>query len=327
MKKTSGGRKAATTQRRDLYQQVTDKIILALENGVAPWRRPWRSAQHTHGSALPLNATTGRAYSGVNIPLLWMAAEEKGFVTDRWLTYRQAKAAGGQVRKGESSSLAIIYKPFEKQAKDSSDNPLFKDGAPVMESLVMLKPLQLFNVAQCDGLPEAVADRGAAESPEKVSSALSRFQLDRVLALLNATGVTCTSFRQDRAYYQPAADRIVMPTTSQFVSEADYWSTLLHELVHATGHAKRLNREGITSSTRKFGDPVYAFEELIAETGSAFLCADLGIFGDVQHESYLSHWLQVLREDKKAFFRACRFAREASEYLLQPLNSQSVQAA
>ncbi|NON50106.1 DNA primase, partial [Klebsiella pneumoniae] len=106
-----------------------------------------------------------------------------------------------------------------------------------------------------------------------------------------------------------STDRIVMPTTSQFNSAADYWSTLLHELVHATGHSRRLSREGITSSSRKFGDPVYAFEELIAETGSAFLCAELGIYGDVQHESYLASWLKVLRDDKKAFFRACRFAR------------------
>ncbi len=158
MNKSIRGRKAAPAQKADLYQQVTDKIIAALEKGVPPWRRPWRSAQNVHGSALPVNATTGRHYSGVNIPLLWMSAEERGFSSDRWLTYQQAKAVGGQVRKGETSSMAIIYKPFEKQATDGNDNKLFdKDGNPVMESLAMLKPLQLFNVAQCDGLPDAVA--------------------------------------------------------------------------------------------------------------------------------------------------------------------------
>ncbi|MEH4661084.1 ArdC family protein [Phytobacter diazotrophicus] len=327
MNKSIRGRKVAPVQRTDLYQQVTDRIIASLEKGVPPWRRPWRSAQNVHGSALPVNPTTGRHYSGINIPLLWMSAEERGFPSDRWLTYQQAKAVGGQVRKGENSSLAIIYKPFEKQARDEQDNVLFDDaGNPVMESLSMLKPLQLFNVAQCDGLPEAVTGT-LPVAPEEVSSVLSDHQLDAVQRILNATGVTCTSYRQDRAYYQPATDRIVMPTTSQFVSERDYWSTLLHELIHASGHSKRLNRAGITSSSRKFGDPVYAMEELIAETGSAFLCAELGIFGDVQHESYLAGWLKVLREDKKAFFRACRYAREASEYLLQPLNSQSGAAA
>ncbi|UWS28909.1 ArdC family protein [Erwinia pyrifoliae] len=326
MKKKPRGRKAASTQRTDLYQQVTDKIILALENGVPPWRRPWRSAQNVHGSALPVNATTGRHYSGVNIPLLWMAAEEHGYTSDRWLTYQQAKTAGGQVRKGERSALAIIYKPFEKQARDNSDNLLFRDGEPVMEQLAMLRPLQLFNVAQCDGLPDTIRGGLRDEAPEN-GAVLSAERLQRVQSIVNATGVSCAHYRQNRAYYQPLSDRIVMPTVAQFASEADYCSTLLHELVHASGHSKRLNRVGITSSSRKFGDPVYAFEELIAETGSAFLCAELGVIGEVQHESYLASWLKALREDKKAFFRACRFAREASEYLLQPLNRQTVQAA
>lgn len=327
MNKSIRGRKAAPAQRADLYQQVTDKIIAAIEKGVPPWRRPWRSAQNVHGSTLPVNATTGRHYSGVNIPLLWMSAEERGFPSDRWLTYQQAKAVGGQVRKGETCSMAIIYKPFEKQATDDNDNKLFdKDGNPVMESLAMLKPLQLFNVAQCDGLPDTVAGTSPVTTEDDECPAiLSEHQQEQMLSILNATGVVCSSYRQNRAYYQPSADRIVMPTTSQFVSEADYWSTLLHELVHATGHSSRLNREGINSSSRKFGDPVYAFEELIAETGSAFLCAELGVFGDVQHESYLASWLKVLRDDKKAFFRACRFAREASEFLLRPLNRRPEQ--
>lgn len=327
MKKTTGRRKAATVNTPDLYQQVTDKIIVALENGVPPWRRPWRSAQNVHGSSLPVNAVTGRAYSGINVPLLWMAAEDHGYTSDRWLTFRQAKEAGGYVRKNETSALAIIYKPFEKQARDSSDNLLFRDGEPVMEQLAMLKQMQLFNVAQCEGLPDSVSGEDTVSAPEEQHTELSVTQLRQVQQILSATGVSCDHRRQDRAYYLTGADRIVMPTVSQFLREADYWSTLLHELVHATGHGSRLNREGITSSSRQFGDPVYAFEELIAETGSAFLCAELGITGDVQHESYLAGWLKALREDKRAIFRACRFAREASEYLLEPLNRNTEQAA
>ncbi|HEY2453781.1 MAG TPA: zincin-like metallopeptidase domain-containing protein [Scandinavium sp.] len=309
--------RASAKARDDLYQQVTDRIITALEKGVPPWRRPWRSGRQVYGNALPVNAATGRYYSGVNIALLWMAAEDRGFSSDRWLTYHQAQAIGAQVRKGESSSLAIIYKPFEKQAKDHDGNLLYRDGEAVMESLVMLKPLQLFNIGQCDGLPDSALDAEPASITSETRKTLSEAQYARVLTVLNESGVSCSSHRQDRAYYKPSTDQIVMPMTTQFESDADYWSTLLHELVHATGHSKRLNREGITSSSRKFGDPVYAFEELIAETGSAFLCAELGIFGDVQHESYLAGWLRVLREDKKAFFRACRFAREASNFLLQ----------
>lgn len=131
--------------------------------------------------------------------------------------------------------------------------------------------------------------------------------------------------------YQIVTDRIVaaleqgtvvMPLTSQFDSEADYWSTLLHEIVHSTGHRKRLDREGISAPHKK-GDDAYALEELIAETGSAFLCAQLGIYGEVQHDSYIDGWLRVLKADKKALFRACSKAREAAEYLLAPLNIRS----
>lgn len=330
MKKNTYSRKNTSCQRADLYQQVTDKIIAALEKGVAPWRKPWRSAQHTHGNAFPVNATTGRAYSGINIPLLWMAAEENGYSSDRWLTYQQAQVAGGQVRKGESCSLAVFFKPFEKQMTgDDGTGAVDENGQPVMESLVMLKPLQLFNVAQCDGLPAAVAGSFSVqpESPVEKPLAPDAVLTRKVQKILSDTGVSFVSRRQNRAFYQPSTDRIVMPGEEQFNSEADWWSTLLHELVHSSGHHRRLNREGITSSTRKFGDPVYAFEELIAEIGSAFLCAELGIYGDVQHESYVAGWLKALREDKKALFRACRLAREASEYLLQPLNALPVQAA
>ncbi|MBJ3871693.1 DNA primase, partial [Salmonella enterica subsp. enterica serovar Kentucky] len=148
-------------------------------------------------------------------------------------------------------------------------------------------------------------------------------QLQQVLSVVNATGVQFSPRPQNRAYYRAATDQIVLPLTSQFDAEGDYWSTVLHELVHASGHAKRLNREGITRASKKFGDPVYAFEELIAEIGSAFLCAHLGITGDLQHESYVDGWLSKLKSDKKALFSACRQAREASEYLLAPLNRQA----
>ncbi|EPJ9456271.1 ArdC family protein, partial [Pluralibacter gergoviae] len=188
------------------------------------------------------------------------------------------------------------------------------------------KPLQLFNAEQCEGLPAEVA--ASPEQPPTVDEdgILSPDVMNRVIRMFNATGVKHRMLPQNRAYYRPLTDEIVMPVAEQFFTEADCWSTLLHELVHSTGHAKRLNREGITSSSRKFGDPVYAFEELIAEMGSAFLCAQLGVFGEVQHDSYVDHWLKVLKSDKKALFRACRHAREASEYLLALPESQAVAA-
>jgi len=316
----------ADAPRTDVYQLVTDRIVVALENGTPPWRKPWRCATAGQSSGMPVNALTGRAYSGINVLLLWAAAEEQGFASDRWLTYNQAKEAGGQVRKGETASLAVVYKDWTKQAEDTNGNRLFDaEGKPLKETVPMLRQFYLFNVAQCDGLPEQVAGDTVTTRPQEDFAGVSPEQLQNVLSVVNATGVQFSPKPQNRAYYRSATDQIVLPLTSQFDEEGDYWSTVLHELVHASGHAKRLNREGITSASRQFGDPVYAFEELIAEIGSAFLCAQLGITGEMQHESYVDGWLSRLKSDKKALFSACRQAREASEYLLTPLsgNTQS----
>lgn len=328
MKKTTSHKAARRPAKpTDLYRQITDRIVVALENGVAPWRKPWRAAAGSGLAGLPLNATTGRHYSGVNVLLLWMSAEEQGFHNNRWMTYRQAQQAGGQVRKGEKATLAVVYKDWTKQAEDREGNRLYdSDGKPLIETVPMLKPLQLFNAEQCEGLPAEVA--ASPEQPPTVDEdgILCPDVMNRVIRMFNATGVKHRMLPQNRAYYRPLTDEIVMPMAEQFFTEADCWSTLLHELVHSTGHAKRLNREGITSSSRQFGDPVYALEELIAEMGSAFLCAQLGVFGEVQHDSYVDHWLKVLKSDKKALFRACRHAREASEYLLALPESQAVAA-
>lgn len=154
MKKPVKARRAKKTETVDLYQKVTDRIVQALEKGVAPWKKPWRTTQkYAAAGPLPVNASTGRAYSGVNVLLLWLEAEEKGYKTDRWVTYKQAQDMGGQVRKGETCAQAVIFKPFEKQAEDLSGNLRFDaEGNPLMESRVMIKPNFLFNVDQCDGL-------------------------------------------------------------------------------------------------------------------------------------------------------------------------------
>ncbi|MCX8966309.1 DUF1738 domain-containing protein [Erwinia psidii] len=322
-RKTSSGkrRQAGTattlTGSGDIYRLVTNRIIVALENGVEPWRKPWRTVAGSELSGLPLNATTGRHYSGVNVLLLWISAEEQGFRNNHWLTYRQAQQAGGQIRKGEKATLAVVYKDWTKQAEDRDGNRLYdSDGKPLLETVPMLKPLQLFNAEQCDGLSADIAVPPEQPQTMDQDGTLCPEVMGNVVQIFNATGVKHRILPQNRAYYRSLTDEIVMPMAEQFFTEADCWSTLLHELVHSTGHAKRLNREGITASSRQFGDPVYAFEELIAEMGSAFLCAQLGVFGEVRHDSYVESWLRILKSDKKALFRACRQAREASEYLL-----------
>ncbi|EAO5527002.1 DUF1738 domain-containing protein [Salmonella enterica subsp. enterica serovar Monophasic] len=322
MKKHEKG-SSGKTAHADVYQIVTDRIVAALEQGTAPWRRPWQSAGQVCTGGLPSNALTGRCYSGVNVLLLWMAAVDGGYASNLWLTYRQAQEAGGQVRKGETGSLAVIYKDWTKPAEDEHGNRLYDtDGNPLKETVPMLRQLNLFNVAQCDGLPAHMQPDDGTGLPGEDYAVVSPERLADVQTMLEATGVEMEPRFQDRAYYTPVADRIVMPLMSQFDSEADYWSTLLHEMVHSTGHRKRLDREGISAPHKK-GDDAYAMEELIAETGSAFLCAQLGIYGEVQHDSYIDGWLRVLKADKKALFRACSKAREAAEYLLAPLNIRS----
>ncbi|EEC5203394.1 ArdC family protein, partial [Salmonella enterica] len=177
----------------DVYQIVTDRIIAALEQGTAPWRRPWRCVDTGDPGGLPSNALTGRCYSGVNVLLLWLAAEEGGYTSDRWLTYRQAQEAGGQVRKGESCSLAVIYKDWTKPAEDEHGNRLYDtDGRLLTETVPMLRQLHLFNVAQCDGLPEHMQPPQADDDtkrPVEDYAVLSPERLADVQRMLEATGV------------------------------------------------------------------------------------------------------------------------------------------
>ncbi|HAU9719765.1 TPA: DUF1738 domain-containing protein, partial [Escherichia coli] len=205
---------------------------------------------------MPANALTGKPYTGVNVLLLWLAADEAGYVSNDWLTYRQAQQLGGHVRKGEVATLAVIYKDWKKQAVDEHGNRLTdSEGEPLMEIVPVLKSNPLFNVGQCDGLPEHLMVKAEGSADALPADTFS----ERVLQVLNGSGVSVSSLPQDRAFYRPDLDRIVMPLSSQFDQVADYWTTLLHELVHSTGHEKRLRRVGISTFTGR-NSPEYAFE-------------------------------------------------------------------
>ncbi|KGT93878.1 DNA primase [Erwinia typographi] len=320
-------RKSQTNQ-VDLYQQVTDKIVASIELGVLPWRKPWRDSKRFAESPIPSNASTGRHYNGINIMLLWLSAEEQGFNSNRWLTWKQAQAAGGNVRKGEKATVAVFFKPFEVESTDKAGQPHTNaQGDTVMEQRIMLRSIMLFNIEQCEGLPEKIIGAAPEILDDESVDTLSAPVFNDIVTIAGESGVRVSYSEQNRAYYNSMKDQIVLPLRKQFFTEADFCSTLLHELVHATGHHSRLDREGITSTSRTFGDPVYAFEELIAELGSAFLCAHLGVYGEVQHDSYIDHWLKILKSDKKALFRACRMAREASEHLLKPLHEAAEEDA
>ncbi len=297
---------------RDIYQDVTDKIVTALDQGVVPWIKPWTSTNSSHNGRhqpYPINAITRRPYSGINLPLLWAEARLQGFSQDRWLTFNQAKKARGHIRKGEHSTLAVLYKPVEREEQTESGQPVLdENGQPKVAHFGILKTNFLFNIEQTEGL-EAFNETLLETEPSDPFHANTFAE-----NLLLSSGARIVHRPADEAFYHPIKDLIQLPTKAQFHDEGGYYATALHELSHWSGHASRLQREGVVSPS-PFGKPGYAFEELVAEMGAAFLCAHCGIQGELRHEGYIESWLSLLKADKRAIFRASGHARCASEYL------------
>ncbi|EAR6996129.1 DUF1738 domain-containing protein [Salmonella enterica] len=286
--------KGKAKPKTDIYQVVTDSIVEALEMGVKPWVCPWK--RNGAMSGIPSNFHTGTAYSGINIMLLWCSAAKQGFTDSRWLTYKQAQEQGAQVRKGETGTTAIFYKTLEKEAEDGQ-----------IEKIPMVKSFTVFNIEQIDGLKMS-AENSAEIDPQPVTE----FDpLPQVENLFQRTGANITE-RGQQAFYRPATDEIWLPERHLFADAANFYATGLHELVHWTGAKSRLERE----KGGKFGSEGYAFEELIAELGSAFLMADLGVVGEVQHESYIASWLKALKGDKRYIFKAASAATKAHRFLM-----------
>lgn len=284
--------------RASLYDEVTARIVAQLEAGCFPWVQPW-DAGKAISPGLPRNAVTQRAYSGVNILILWGAVMEFGWPSQGWLTFRQAREAGGCVRKGEHGVTVVYADRFTPKGEAERAE---RDGEEA-RAVPFLKRFTLFNIAQCEGLPPGLGD-DPVPLPEREVVPVAE-------AVIAASGV---AFRigGDKAFYAPGADFVQVPPQPAFFEQINYYRTCLHELTHATGHAKRLGRD----LTNAFGSKDYAREELIAEMGSAFLCAALGIVPTVRHADYLAAWLAVLREDNRAIFRAASAASRAAEWLL-----------
>jgi antirestriction protein ArdC len=295
----------------DIYLDVTQKIVTALDQGVIPWIKPWSPAHHGALQPFPVNAVTGRAYSGINIPLLWAEARLKGYTQDRWLTFNQARKAGGHIRKDEHATLAVLYKPMSREQQDDTGQPLLDEqGNAKQVQFAILRTHCLFNIEQTEGVENLdveviVPDEGAPFANHDLAE-----------QLLIDSGARIDHRPGDEAFYQTIADRIQLPTKPQFNTEGDYYATALHELTHWTGHHLRLKREGIIGQHR-FGTSEYAFEELVAEMGAAFLCALTGIQGELRHEGYIASWLKLLKDDKRAIFRASGHARDAADFLLE----------
>jgi antirestriction protein ArdC len=283
-----------TMAKEDLYQKVTDMIVAELERGVAPWVQPWRTLDARFGGG-PFNGYTARGYRGVNVLLLLVAAMQKGYQDPRWFTYRQAQTLGAQVQRGEKSTLVIFWKQLRFKKKDE------ESGEDARKQIPLLRSYAVFNAEQCEGVPAlAKADEKAPELRYADAGALfGKHEVD-----IRHGG--------DKAFFAPELDFIQMPRLEAFESEEHYWGTMLHELTHWTGHKSRLDRE----LARRFGSEAYAAEELVAEMGSAFLCAHLGVEGRLRHPEYIGHWLRVLKDDKRAVFKASSLAQAAADFVL-----------
>ena len=297
--KRAAARGRSASDRASLYEEITNKIIAELEAGRLPWVQPWGSADVRASLAMPKNATTGRAYSGINVLILWGAVVEHCFECQRWLTFRQALSLGGHVRKGEKGTTVVYADRFipddeRKRARDTGEEP---------QTIPFLKRFTVFNVAQCEDLPEDIA---AAAPPVEQDLILPQAE-----ALIRATRAD-VRIGGDRAYYDVRNDYVRVPPPQAYFEAVNWHRTALHELGHWSGAAGRLARD----MSGSFGSKKYAFEELIAEMTAAFTCASLGIVPTVRHADYVGSWLEVLREDNRAIVRAASAASKASDYLL-----------
>jgi len=289
--------RAEKIERQSLYSDVTSRIIAELEEGRLPWVQPWDSA--ACGCTMPQNGGTGRRYSGINILILWAEVVHRGFASQRWLTYRQAAAAGGNVRRGEQGTIICYADRFTPKAEAEAARGEDREARQV----AFLKRFTVFNVEQCDGLPEAF-------TPDAVA-------IDPVLAVAEADALIAASGAQfqiggGEAFYSPSHDFVQVPPQAAFAEPINWYRTALHELGHWTGHRSRLDRD----QKGGFGSEAYAKEELVAEMAAAFTCASLGIAPSVRHSDYIASWLSVLRGDEKAIFRAASQASKATDFLL-----------
>ena len=283
----------------DAYQIITDKIIKLLENNVVPWRRPWTS------TGLPRNLVSKKQYRGVNVFLL----SASKYVSPFWLTMRQANQLGGHIRKGEESTPIVFWKIDD--VKQSTEDLGAEETGEKTRRRFLLRIYRVWNLEQCE-LPQAVLDKlpkmethqhDPIEAVEKI-----------IAGMPNPPEIVRGG---SKAYYSPLTDRITLPPRELFISAEEEAATETHELIHSVGHEKRLAREGICEAA-PFGSPVYSKEEMVAEMGAAFLCAEAGISNAVidNQAAYVAGWLKKLGDNRKLLIHAAAQAQKAADYIL-----------
>jgi antirestriction protein ArdC len=279
--------------KRDIYAEVSARIIVELEAGAAPWVKPWSA---TAGANMPCNAVTNRPYSGCNVVMLW-TAQAAGYRTPRYLTFNQALELGGHVRKGQQGTKVYFVKQL--QVRDEGE-----EKGEAARTVPMLREYTVFNVDQCEGLPDRVLTIGRVRqrNPGHRDETIDAFLVTIGADIREGAG---------EAYYRPGDDFISLPQFLTFKSAAHFYGVAFHELGHWTGHRSRLDRD----LRHRFGERAYAAEELVAELCAAFLCAEFSIDGDLRHAGYIASWIGLLKSDPRAFFTACSRAQAAADFL------------
>ena len=293
--------------KKDIYQEITNRIILDLENGTPVWEKPWERGF----SGFPKNEFSKAFYSGINTIILWTRQGDIGADSSQWVTFRQAQNLGGHIKKGEKAIRIIFYKTItvstDEETEKKAQKPKEKNKETKNENereIPIIKPHPVFNLSQCEGLEHLL------KTPdEKEQTFKDETKAEEILKKSQAK-IKMANF--SKAFYTPLEDKISMPRKSQFKTKEGFYSTLFHELSHWTGHPSRLNRK----INNKFGIKAYAFEELVAEISASFLCCHFGFRYSTQHSAYVKSWVRLLKEDKKAIFRASSQAQKATKFIL-----------
>lgn len=297
---------AASSHGEDLYQRITNRIVDAIEAGAGPYQMPWNPKLCGGASQkLPHNPIGNYAYHGINILSLWVSQQDNAFASPEWASFKQWQAAGAQVRKGEKGSLTVFFKAIDTAANTAGDEQSARKG-------FVAKAAYVFNAAQVDGYVPSLP-------PPELPLIERHAAADTFIKSSNAT----IFHGNQHACYVPSRDEIYLPPEGAFRDSQSYYGVALHELVHWSGHSDRCARD---LSTR-FGTEAYAAEELVAELGSAFLSAEIGISPEprIDHAQYIETWLKILKNDKRAIFTAAAKANQAVAFLSALANKATEQ--
>lgn len=297
--------------KQDIYETITNQIIEELEKGVAPWVNDFQMP-----NIMPHNCVTGREYSGVNILILWFTKQQRGYLSDCWLTFNQANSLNLTVTKGEKGTKVCFVKTVERKDDGSMPDVQSDEQQDNRKVVPIMRSYTVFNLDQLSGDQDTLDSLKPSLTEPREKGLLN---YDDVKLFASKIGANI-SFDGSIPCYYPSLDKVSMPpieychpNLSKKEAEAVYFATALHEFTHWTGHKTRLARD----FSGKFGKASYAAEELVAELGASFLCAHLGITGNLQHANYIASWLKLLKDDKRAIFHASSKAQQATTYLLE----------